>query len=125
MSHEQYAGETPTIEEMAARRDEIMALPGFERIDAVKTGQVYITDIAAANGSPSWLSCSIMLNGSILTSSKISILGQFIRICYRSISIWTPGNKTVYPDSPIELKAVSESISTTTAENGTIIFSHL
>jgi iron complex transport system substrate-binding protein len=50
MSQEQYKGNTPTIEEMQAKRNEIMSLPGFEDIDAVKTGRVYITDIKMASG---------------------------------------------------------------------------
>jgi iron complex transport system substrate-binding protein len=50
MSHEQYNATTPTMEEMEAKRDEIMALPGFENIDAVKTGRVYIMDIKMASG---------------------------------------------------------------------------
>ncbi|WP_292475987.1 ABC transporter substrate-binding protein [Methanothrix sp.] len=50
MSQEQYNATTPTIEEMEAKRDEIMSLPGFEDIDAVKTGRVYITDIKMASG---------------------------------------------------------------------------
>ena len=50
MSTEQYEGTTPTIEEMSAKREEIMSLPGFERIDAVKTGRVYITDIKISSG---------------------------------------------------------------------------
>lgn len=41
MSQGQYHGSTPTIEEMEAKRKEIMSLPGFENIDAVKTGRVY------------------------------------------------------------------------------------
>lgn len=50
MSQEQYNGTTPTIEEMEAKRKEIIFLPGFENIDAVKTGRVYITDIKMASG---------------------------------------------------------------------------
>lgn len=50
MSSEQYTGDSPTIEEMASKRDEIMALPGFDRIDSVKAGRVYITDISMASG---------------------------------------------------------------------------
>jgi len=50
MSQGQYNSTTPTIEEMKAKRDEIMAIPGFENIDAVETGQVYITDIKMASG---------------------------------------------------------------------------
>lgn len=50
MSQEQYNGTTPTIEEMDAKRREIMSLPGFESIDAVKAGRVYITDIKMASG---------------------------------------------------------------------------
>lgn len=50
MSQEQYSRTTPTIEEMKAKRKEIMSLPGFENIDAVKTGRVYITDIKMASG---------------------------------------------------------------------------
>ena len=50
MTSEQYDGTTPTIEEMEAKRMEIISLPGFESIDAVKTGRVYITDIKMASG---------------------------------------------------------------------------
>jgi len=50
MSQEQYNGSTPTIPEMEAKRNEIMSLPGFEAIDAVKAGRVYITDIKMSSG---------------------------------------------------------------------------
>jgi iron complex transport system substrate-binding protein len=50
MSQEQYNATTPTIEEMEDKREEIMSLPGFENIEAVKTGRVYITDIKMASG---------------------------------------------------------------------------
>jgi iron complex transport system substrate-binding protein len=50
MTSEQYDGTTPTIEEMEAKRMEIISLPGFDSVDAVKTGRVYITDIKMASG---------------------------------------------------------------------------
>lgn len=50
MSQEQYKGNMPTIEEMQAKREEIMSLPGFEDIDAVKSGRIYIADIKMASG---------------------------------------------------------------------------
>lgn len=50
MPSSQYQGTTPTPEEMAKKRDEIMALPGFTEIDAVKAGRVYVVDINMASG---------------------------------------------------------------------------
>jgi iron complex transport system substrate-binding protein len=50
MPSSQYQGTTPTPEEMAEKRDEIMALPGFNEIDAVKAGRVYVVDINMASG---------------------------------------------------------------------------
>jgi len=50
MPSSQYQGTTPTLEEMAGKRDEIMALPGFTEIDAVKAGRVYVVDINMASG---------------------------------------------------------------------------
>ncbi len=50
MSSEQYKGAYPTIEEMKAKQEEIISQPGFEGIDAVKTGRVYIVDINMASG---------------------------------------------------------------------------
>ncbi|MFZ3050597.1 MAG: ABC transporter substrate-binding protein [Methanothrix sp.] len=50
MTSEQYDGTTPTIEEMEAKRMEIISLPGFDSVDAVKTGRVYISDIKMASG---------------------------------------------------------------------------
>ena len=126
MSQEQYAGETPTIEEMAARRDEIMALPGFERIDAVKTGQVYITDIAAASGLSE---LAVMLYYAKWFHpdlfEDIDPRAVHLDMLQKYFHIDPAGIRQVYPDSLIELKAVSESLSTTTAENGASIFSHL
>lgn len=46
----QYAGQTPTLQEMAEKREEIIALPGFDQIDAVKDGRVYVVDINMASG---------------------------------------------------------------------------
>lgn len=50
MSDEQHQGTYPSIEEMKAKQEEIMSQPGFEIIDAVKTGRVYIADINMASG---------------------------------------------------------------------------
>jgi len=50
MSTEQHKGTYPTIEEMKAKQQEILSQPGFETIDAAKTGRVYITDINMASG---------------------------------------------------------------------------
>jgi len=50
MPQEQYDGNTPTIDEMDAKRKEIMSQPGFESVGAVRTGRVYITDIKMASG---------------------------------------------------------------------------
>lgn len=50
MTREQYKDTTPTIEEMEAKRKEIISLPGFESIDAVKNERVYITDIKMSSG---------------------------------------------------------------------------
>ena len=50
MPASQYEGATPIIEEMEQKRDEIMSLPGFDEIDAVKAGKVYVVDINMASG---------------------------------------------------------------------------
>jgi iron complex transport system substrate-binding protein len=50
MPSSQYHGAVPTLEEMADKRDEIMLLPGFTEIDAVKAGRVYVVDINMASG---------------------------------------------------------------------------
>ena len=50
MSSEQHKGTYPTIEEMKAKQQEIMSQPGFEVIDAVKTGRVYVADINMGSG---------------------------------------------------------------------------
>lgn len=50
MPSSQYQGTTPALEEMAGKRDEIMALAGFNEIDAVKAGRVYVVDINMASG---------------------------------------------------------------------------
>ncbi|HII06699.1 MAG TPA: ABC transporter substrate-binding protein [Methanotrichaceae archaeon] len=50
MPTSQYEGMTPSVEEMEQKREEIMSLPGFDQIDAVKTGKVYIVDINMASG---------------------------------------------------------------------------
>ena len=50
MPSSQYEGATPTIEEMELKREEIMCLPGFDQIDAVKSGNVYVVDISMASG---------------------------------------------------------------------------
>jgi iron complex transport system substrate-binding protein len=50
MPSSQYRGSTPTPEEMAGKRDEIIALAGFAEIDAVKAGRVYVVDINMASG---------------------------------------------------------------------------
>jgi len=50
ISNEQHKGAYPTIEEMKSMQEKIMSQPGFEVIDAVKTGRVYITDINMASG---------------------------------------------------------------------------
>ncbi|MFZ2833695.1 MAG: ABC transporter substrate-binding protein [Methanothrix sp.] len=47
---DQYRATFPRIEEMAAKRDEIAALPGFDRIDAVKSGRVHVIDIGTLSG---------------------------------------------------------------------------
>ena len=50
MSSEQHQGNYPSVEEMKARQKEIMSQMGFEAIDAVKAGRVYIMDINMASG---------------------------------------------------------------------------
>ena len=50
MPSSQYQGTAPTLEEMAGKRDEIMDLPGFNEIDAVKASRVYVVDINMASG---------------------------------------------------------------------------
>ncbi|WP_369424956.1 ABC transporter substrate-binding protein, partial [Methanothrix sp.] len=50
MASDQYKGDTPTEDEMKAKREEILSLTGFDAIDAVKSGRVYIMDINMASG---------------------------------------------------------------------------
>ena len=50
MGLEQYKGAYPAIEEMKAKQEEIMSQPGFDAIDAVKNGKVYIVDIKMESG---------------------------------------------------------------------------
>lgn len=50
MPASQYEGANPTLEEMEQKRGEIMSLPGFDQIEAVKSGKVYVVDINMASG---------------------------------------------------------------------------
>jgi iron complex transport system substrate-binding protein len=50
MPTSQYEGATPTSQEMEQKRDEIMSLTGFDQIEAVESGKVYIVDINMASG---------------------------------------------------------------------------
>ena len=50
MPSSQYEGATPTLEAMELVREEIMSLPGFDQIDAVSSGNVYVVDINMASG---------------------------------------------------------------------------
>lgn len=50
MPTSQYEGATPTSQEMEQKRDEIMSLTGFDQIEAVEKGKVYIVDINMASG---------------------------------------------------------------------------
>jgi iron complex transport system substrate-binding protein len=123
MSSEQYAEDTPTIEEMAAKRDEIMALPGFDRIDAVKAGRVYVTDITMASGLSE---LALMLYYAKWFHPDLfedidprAVHEQMLREYFQMDA---DGIYQVYPDSPVESEAFQESLSTTTDDNGTFIF---
>lgn len=50
MSSEQHQGNYPSVDEMKAMQKEIMSQTGFDAIDAVKAGRVYIMDINMASG---------------------------------------------------------------------------
>lgn len=50
MPSSQYRGDTPTEDEMRVKREEIMSLPGFDSISAVRSGRVYVMDINMASG---------------------------------------------------------------------------
>jgi len=112
MSQGQYHGSTPTIEEMEAKREEIMSLPGFENIDAVKTGRVYITDIKMASGLSElvamlyyakWFHPDLFQDIDPRTVHE-ELLRKYFDMDIDSIY-------QVYPDAPVELEAGSRSFS--------------
>jgi len=109
MSQEQYKGNTPTIEEMQAKRVEIMSLPGFEDIDAVKTGRVYITDIKMASGLSelvNMLYYAKWLHPDLFKDIDPRAIHKELLQKYFDMNI--DGIFQVYPDSPVDAKAGEE-----------------
>jgi iron complex transport system substrate-binding protein len=123
MSSGQYEGATPTIEEMEAKRAEIMALPGFDGIDAVKTGRVYITDINMASGLSelvNMLYYAKWLHPDLFQDVEPREVHEEFLKKYFDMEI--DGIYQVYPDEPVELKPDDEAIITTTDDTGTFVF---
>ena len=103
MSSEQYKGTTPTIEEMAAKREEIMSLPGFERIDAIKTARVYITDIKMSSGLSelaAMLYYARWLHPDLFQDIDPRAVHEDLLQKYFHVDI--EGIYQVYPDAPVE-----------------------
>ena len=126
MSQEQYKASTPTIQEMQVKRDEIMSLPGFEDIDAVKTGRVYITDIKMASGLSelvNMLYYAKWLHPDLFKDIDPRAIHKELLQKYFDMSI--DEIFQVYPDSPVQAKAEEAFFSTTTDVNGTFAFAGL
>jgi iron complex transport system substrate-binding protein len=88
---------------MQAKRDEIMSLPGFENIDAVKTGQVYITDIKMASGISelaTMLYYAKWLHPDLFQDIDPRAVHEELLKDYFDVDI--EGIYQVYPDAPIE-----------------------
>ncbi|MFZ2472228.1 MAG: helical backbone metal receptor [Methanothrix sp.] len=126
MSTEQRKGTYPTIEEMKAKQEEIMSQPGFEGIDAVKTGRVYIADINMANGLSEmvtmlyyakWLHPDLFQDIDP-RSVHAELLQKYAHMDIKDI-------RQVYPEDPVEVPAASKSLSTTTDGNGSFVFNNL
>jgi len=106
MSQGQYHGSTPTIEEMEAKRKEIMSLPGFENIDAVKTGRVYITDIKMASGLSelvAMLYYAKWFHPDLFQDIDPRTVHEELLRKYFDMDI--DGIYQAYPEAPVELKA--------------------
>lgn len=126
MSEEQYNGTTPTIDEMDAKRKEIMALPGFEKLDAVRTGRVYITDIKMASGLSelvSMLYYAKWFHPDLFKDIDPRAVHRELLEGYFDMDI--DGVYQVYPDAPVEVSAGKDVFSTATDSNGTFVFSDL
>ncbi len=126
MSQEQYSGTTPAIEEMEAKRMEIMSLPGFENIDAVKTGRVYITDIKMASGLSelvTMLYYAKWFHPDLFRDIDPRSVHEELLQNYFDMDI--DGIYQVYPDAPAEAENGEDVFSTTSDSNGTFIFSSL
>lgn len=126
MSSEQHNGTYPTIEEMKARQEEIMSQPGFEGIDAVKTGRVYIADINMASGLSEmvtmlyyakWLHPDLFQDIDP-RSVHAELLQKYAHMDIDDIH-------QVYPESPVEVPASAKGLGTTTNENGSFVFHDL
>ena len=126
MSQEQYKGTTPTIEEMQAKRDEIISLPGFEDIDAVKTGRVYITDIKMASGLSelvSMLYYAKWFHPDLFGDINPQEVHEELLQNYFDMDI--DGILQVYPDAPADKEDGEDALGTITDANGTFIFGDL
>ncbi|HPE52203.1 MAG TPA: ABC transporter substrate-binding protein, partial [Methanothrix soehngenii] len=113
----QYKGTTPTIEEMEAKRAEIMALPGFDGIDAVRTGRVYITDIKMASGLSelvNMLYYAKWFHPDLFQNIEPRQVHESFLEKYFEMDI--DGIYQVYPDEPVELKPHDYAFITTTDE---------
>jgi len=126
MSSEQHQGTYPTIEEMKAKQQEIMSQPGFEVIDAVKTGRVYITDINMASGLSEMVT--------MLYYAKWLHPDHFQDIDPRAVHAELLKKYAhmdigdihqVYPDAPVEVPSAFGRLSTTTDGNGAFVFHDL
>ncbi len=103
MSQEQYNATTPTIGEMQVKREEIMSLPGFKNIDAVKTGRVYITDIKMASGISelaTMLYYTKWLHPDLFQDIDPRAVHEELLKDYFGVDI--EGIYQVYPDAPVE-----------------------
>ena len=126
MSKEQYNATTPTIEEMEAKRDEIMSLPGFESIDAVKTGRIYITDIKMASGLSEMVTMlyyAKWLHPDLFRDIDPREVHEELLKKYFDMDI--DGIYQVYPDAPVDKEDGEDALRTITDANGSFAFSNL
>jgi iron complex transport system substrate-binding protein len=126
MSKEQYNATTPTIEEMEAKRDEIMSLPGFESIDAVKTGRIYVTDIKMASGLSEMVTMlyyAKWLHPDLFGDIDPREVHEELLKKYFDMEI--DGIYQVYPDAPVDKEDGEDALRTITDANGSFAFSNL
>jgi iron complex transport system substrate-binding protein len=109
MSSEQYKGVYPTIEEMKAKQKEIMSQTGFEGIDAVKTGRVYIMDINMASGLSEMVTMlyyAKWLHPDLFQDIDPRAVHSELLQKYAHMDI--DGIHQAYPDEPVEVPAAAE-----------------